>query len=48
MGEVLPARVRRVEYEIWVVYGTVKPAAIGSYDGVPVVWLYTRDELRQR
>jgi hypothetical protein len=38
---------RRVEYETWVVYGTVSPAAVGSYDGVPVVWLYTRDELRR-
>ncbi len=38
---------RRVEYETWVVYGTVSPAAIGSYDGVPVVWLYARDQLRR-
>jgi 4-amino-4-deoxy-L-arabinose transferase-like glycosyltransferase len=33
---------RRVEFETWVVYGTVAPIAIGSYDGVPVVWLYQR------
>jgi 4-amino-4-deoxy-L-arabinose transferase-like glycosyltransferase len=32
----------RVEYETWIVYGTVAPVAIGSYDGVPVVWLYQR------
>ena len=39
---------RRVEFETWVVYGTVSPVAIGSYDGVPVAWLYARDELRRR
>jgi hypothetical protein len=33
---------RRVEYETWVLYGTVAPVAVGSYDGVPVVWLYER------
>ncbi|HTQ06208.1 MAG TPA: glycosyltransferase family 39 protein [Polyangiaceae bacterium] len=33
---------RRVEYETWVLYGTVAPVAMGSYDGVPVVWLYER------
>jgi 4-amino-4-deoxy-L-arabinose transferase-like glycosyltransferase len=33
---------RRVEYQTWVVYGTVAPVAVGSYDGVPVVWLYER------
>jgi 4-amino-4-deoxy-L-arabinose transferase-like glycosyltransferase len=32
----------RVEFETWVVYGTTAPVAIGSYDGVPVVWLYQR------
>jgi 4-amino-4-deoxy-L-arabinose transferase-like glycosyltransferase len=33
---------RRVEYQIWVDYGTARPAAMGLYDGVPVVWLYRR------
>jgi 4-amino-4-deoxy-L-arabinose transferase-like glycosyltransferase len=41
------AHMRRVEYETWVVYGTVSPVAIGSYDGVPVVWLYQRPESRR-
>jgi len=39
---------RRVEFETWVVYGTVSPVAIGSYDGVPVAWLYARDASRRR
>jgi hypothetical protein len=33
---------RRVEYQIWVDYGTARPTAMGLYDGVPVVWLYRR------
>jgi len=33
---------RRVEYEIWSDYGHDSPAAVGTYDGVPVVWIYTR------
>jgi hypothetical protein len=33
---------RRVEFETWVVYGSVSPVAVGAYDGVPVVWLYER------
>ncbi|HVR20341.1 MAG TPA: glycosyltransferase family 39 protein [Polyangiaceae bacterium] len=33
---------RRVEYEVWVDYGTRAPAAMGAYDGVPVAWLYER------
>jgi hypothetical protein len=33
---------RRVEYEIWVDYGTRTPVAMGVYDGVPVTWLYER------
>jgi 4-amino-4-deoxy-L-arabinose transferase-like glycosyltransferase len=33
---------RRVEYQIWVDYGTARPNAMGLYDGVPVVWLYRR------
>jgi hypothetical protein len=32
----------RVEPQIWVDYGTVKPVHIGDFDGVPVVWLYRR------
>ncbi len=32
----------RVEYQIWVDYGTVAPARVGTYDGVPVVWVYER------
>ncbi len=35
----------RVEYQIWVDYGTVAPAFIGAYDGVPVVWVYARPGL---
>ena len=33
---------RRVEYEVWVDYGTRAPVAMGAYDGVPVAWLYER------
>jgi Dolichyl-phosphate-mannose-protein mannosyltransferase len=33
---------RRVEFETWIVYGTVSPIALRAYDGVPVVWLYER------
>ena len=33
---------RRVEYQIWVDYGTLKPSAIRAYHGVPVVWMYDR------
>ena len=32
----------RVEYQIWVDYGTLVPAAVADYDGVPVAWLYQR------
>jgi hypothetical protein len=32
----------RVEYQIWVDYGTTVPAHIGTHDGVPVVWVYQR------
>jgi len=34
----------RVEYMIWVDYGTVAPVAVGGLDGVPVVYLYQRPE----
>jgi 4-amino-4-deoxy-L-arabinose transferase-like glycosyltransferase len=33
---------QRVEYQLWVDYGTVAPAAIGAFDGVPIVWVYRR------
>jgi hypothetical protein len=36
------AHMRRVEYQIWVDYGTASPSALGVYDGVPIVWLYER------
>jgi hypothetical protein len=32
----------RVEHQLWVDYGTVKPEYVGAYDGVPVIWLYKR------
>jgi 4-amino-4-deoxy-L-arabinose transferase-like glycosyltransferase len=32
----------RVEYQLWVDYGTIAPAHVGAYDGVPVVWVYER------
>jgi 4-amino-4-deoxy-L-arabinose transferase-like glycosyltransferase len=32
----------RVEYQVWVDYGSVAPAHVGTYDGVPVVWVYLR------
>lgn len=38
----------RVEYQIWVDYGTAVPTAIGTYQGVPVVWLYTRPRGSER
>jgi 4-amino-4-deoxy-L-arabinose transferase-like glycosyltransferase len=36
------AHMRRVEYQIWVDYGTAAPAALGLYEGVPIVWVYQR------
>jgi hypothetical protein len=33
---------RRVEYQTWVDYGHAAPAHVATYDGVPVVWVYTR------
>ena len=36
------AHMRRVEFETWVDYGHAAPAAIGAFDGVPVVWVYAR------
>jgi 4-amino-4-deoxy-L-arabinose transferase-like glycosyltransferase len=32
----------RVDYQIWMDYGTLRPGVVGSYDGVPVVWAYRR------
>jgi len=33
---------RRVEYQVWVDYGTVEPVEMRLHDGVPIVWLYER------
>lgn len=33
---------RRVEYQIWVDYGTLRPSAIRAHHGVPVIWMYDR------
>lgn len=32
----------KVEYQLWVDYGTVSPGTVGSNDGVPIVWVYVR------
>ena len=32
----------RVEYEVWVDYGHDAPADVGTFDGVPVIWVYSR------
>lgn len=32
----------RVEYQIWMNYGTVSPSAVATYQGVPIAWLYER------
>jgi hypothetical protein len=32
----------RVEYQLWVDYGTVSPGTVGNNDGVPIVWVYVR------
>jgi hypothetical protein len=34
----------RVEFMIWVDYGTTAPVDVATYDGVPVVWLYQRPD----
>jgi hypothetical protein len=36
----------RVEHMIWVDYGTTRPAHVGTFDGVPVIWLYQRPAAR--
>jgi 4-amino-4-deoxy-L-arabinose transferase-like glycosyltransferase len=35
----------RVEYQIWEAYGTTTPAAVTTFHGVPVLWLYARPEV---
>ncbi len=32
----------RVEHMTWVDYGTVTPAHVATYDGVPMIWVYRR------
>jgi hypothetical protein len=32
----------KIEYQIWVDYGTLTPLYVGAYHGVPVIWLYER------
>jgi hypothetical protein len=34
-----------VEYQIWSTYGTSSPAHIGTYDGVPIIYVYARPGL---
>jgi hypothetical protein len=31
-----------VEYHIWTAYGTSSPVHIGTYDGVPIIYIYGR------
>jgi 4-amino-4-deoxy-L-arabinose transferase-like glycosyltransferase len=31
-----------IEYRIWAAYGTATPIAVGTYEGVPIVWLFKR------
>ncbi len=33
---------RRVEFETWLDYGHAAPAYVGTFDGVPVIWVYAR------
>jgi len=33
---------QRVEFQVWVDYGTVEPVEMRLLDGVPIVWLYQR------
>jgi dolichyl-phosphate-mannose-protein mannosyltransferase len=32
----------RVEYMVWVDYGTTAPAHVATFDGVPMIWVYER------
>ena len=34
----------RVEYQLWLTYGTQRPAWVGTHHGVPVVWLYLHEK----
>ena len=36
----------KVEYQVWVAYGTTQPAWVGAHDGVPVIWIYQRPKPR--
>ncbi len=36
------AHMHRVEYETWLDYGHAAPALVGTFDGVPVIWVYAR------
>jgi hypothetical protein len=38
----------RVEHQIWIDYGTVSPAAIATFDGVPITWSYVRPRSKPR
>ena len=33
---------QRVEHQIWVDYGTAAPSYVGTFQGVPVIWVYER------
>ncbi len=37
---------QRVEHQIWVDYGTVRPSHIGAHNGVPVIWVYERPKTK--
>jgi hypothetical protein len=32
----------KVEHQLWMDYGTVRPATVGNNDGVPIVWVFVR------
>jgi hypothetical protein len=36
------AHMHRVEYQVWVDYGHDAPADVGTFDGVPIIWVYSR------
>jgi hypothetical protein len=38
----------RVESQIWMLYGSVTPAAVATHDGVPVAWVYQRPQADRR
>jgi 4-amino-4-deoxy-L-arabinose transferase-like glycosyltransferase len=37
-----------VEYQIWQAFGTASPATVGQYDGVPIVYVYSKNRLPRR